>query len=148
MEDFNKATGLIVANYYLFPDSWNNKIRLIYDGRKTALEKGDLDTLEWLRDLFADRNGDLLSYKYDISPLCEGGTGIRAVLKRLWKAGHILRFASAFHTQSGRPQYIDYYIWEQVNGRVENSVEGPDQPAPRYPGTDQPSCIDHWCRDS
>jgi hypothetical protein len=73
----------------------------------------ELGILEALRDRFWEKEGDVLSWKEDLAPITNEIDGLRTALERLWQAGLVFKFARSFHTQSGRPQYVQWYIWEE-----------------------------------
>jgi hypothetical protein len=87
---------------------------LVAPGPPTAkIGDWELGVLETLREHFWEKEGDVLSWKQELAPLADKIDGLHTGLERLWKAGLIFKFASSFHTQSGRPQYIKWYIWEE-----------------------------------
>lgn len=72
----------------------------------------ELEVLDVLRTRFWEKEGKVLSWKEDLEPIKEDFRDLHIALERLWKEGTIVKFAKSFHTQSGRPQYVQYYIWE------------------------------------
>ena len=44
-------------------------------------------------------------------------------LNRLWRAGEIEKFCTSIHTQSHRPNYVMWYIWQ--DGQTEVNLETP-----------------------
>lgn len=77
-----------------------------------AMDGWEVDVLEALRDHFWEKDGEVLSWKKDLKPVEGEFDRLRSALRNLWRAGIVLKFSKSFHTQSGRPQYIQWYIWE------------------------------------
>lgn len=100
-----------VPRYKTYPKEFGT---MLSPGDPVELNGDDLDVLERLRDLMWEREGEILTWKEDLASISHEFYRLRGTLKRLWKAGKILKFARSFNTQSGRPQYIQWWIWEDV----------------------------------
>jgi hypothetical protein len=98
---------------------------LIGPETRASLKPGDLEFLEELREHFASRYGEVLSWKHDISPIFSRG---EMVLGRLWKNGYVVKFAKQIHTVFGNPEYIQWYIWVEENARLQQSNDGGSDP--------------------
>lgn len=103
-----------------------------YTGPPVNVRDEDIEALKLLRTEFKDREGDALSYKWDILPFMREKNlkGLRGSMMRLWRAGLILRFAKQEHTKSGRPEYIKWYIWS--DNERQSVVEWRYSPTPHY----------------
>ena len=99
-----------MTKFVTYPKSFGT---LLHPHKEKQMMLADLETLEALRDYFWEKDGKPLSWKFDLEPISGDFDGLLAALDRLWCAGKIQKFASQFHTQSGRPEYIKWYIWEE-----------------------------------
>lgn len=109
-----------------WPKEWG--IYIPYGGKERKLVTNDIKKLEWLREELEHKHGELVTYKEDIQPITD--LPFRFVLSRLWANGIIFKFAKQMHTQSGRPEYIRWWIWEDYE-RTSGSI-GSDPSTPVY----------------
>lgn len=117
-----------VPSFKSFPKDWG--IYIPYGGKPKELKGWDLGRLEWLREQLDHKQGELVSYKWDIKPL-DTSLGLMFVLSRLWANNLIIKFAKQMHTQSNRPEYIKWWIWEDYE-RVKSITIGYDTATPVY----------------
>jgi hypothetical protein len=118
---------MTTPKFHTYPKKWG--MQLHYTGNPLPLNGEDLAMLKRLRELFEDRQGDILSWKFDLAPLCIDFPGITFVLKRLWANGIITKFSSQFHTVHGNAEYIKWLIWE---GDTDDKVDRRDTGTPGY----------------
>ena len=89
------------------PNKWG--ILIPRSGHYRNVRPKDLELLQRLRNHFRDEYyGRPIPYKQEL----RGQFECRGALDRLWGAGFIEKFSTTFHTLSGRPNYISWYIWE------------------------------------
>jgi len=126
----------LIEGTVVFPKSWG--VYLPGKWPPNIPRDDDLEMLERVRLHFQDRQGELLSIKFDLRPLThkDDFAGVLRAMKRLWNAGVVFRFAKAIHTISGKPQYISYYIWggqyEKGSGRNNGYTGGDSTATPIY----------------
>ena len=96
----------------VYPKKFGTMIAAARSPDVTVSER-DIEILETLQDRFWEKEGDVLSWKNELAPIAKEIEGLHTTLETLWMAGVVLKFAKSFHTQSGRPQYIQWYIWEE-----------------------------------
>ena len=89
--------------------NWGNLVPI---RQPTKLADGDLEFLGRIRAVFERRFVGLpIPFRVLDSWGERHGIPVGVRLSRLWRAGYIDKYAMAYHTISGRPQYASYYIW-------------------------------------
>lgn len=114
--------------FHSYPKEWG--MQLHYTGNHVPLDSGDLGLLDRLREHFKEEEGAILSWKFDLSPIQNLFPALLQVLHRLWANGFVTKFSSQFHTVHGNPEYIKWYIWEEMDER--DNTERHDTRAPGY----------------
>lgn len=104
------------------PEDWG--ILVPRTGRFYPVTQEDRAFLLFLREEFKSFHGKPVPYKFHIGELLKSERDLMGKLRRLWGAGLIDKFATTLHTQSGRPQYISWYIW----GEIPRSISDTDVP--------------------
>jgi len=95
------------------PQEWG--ILVPRKGTYIVPKQTDLDFLELLRQHYREEFENIpVPYKFHIRTFLKKKRDLRGVLRRLWGAGLIEKFATTIHTQSGRPQYISWYVWGKI----------------------------------
>ena len=83
----------------------------LHPTKRQGANEGDLEVLKELQHRVWERRGGLISWKKDLQPIMDEVDGLHSSLTRLWNSNIIDKFATQFHTQSNRPEYISYFIW-------------------------------------
>jgi hypothetical protein len=110
-------------SFQQIPPEWG--ILVPRGGTYASPTQVDLELLDFLREHYRKEfEGAPVPYKFHIQEFLKKKRDLRGALRRLWGAGIIEKFATTIHTQSGRPQYISWYIWEGVP----RSTSEPDVP--------------------
>lgn len=96
-----------------YPEEWG--ILVPREGKAKPPTFEDLCFLEEARVIFEACAGEPISYRDLTAEWFDEMPGphnwLSKSLNRLWMAGYIEKFATMLHTQSGRPEYISWYIW-------------------------------------
>lgn len=95
------------------------------------LRDSDLDHLKEMRSRFRDEfEFKPVPWKFHLETMLNPGdqrnaNWLLAVLHRLAIAGYIEKYAKQLHTQSFRPEYISWYIWEDLEPAPLDSLDIP-----------------------
>lgn len=116
-----EETGQVNRITY-YPESWGIVIRYVSPRWKAQIAHGipekDIVLLHKMREKFRDEfYGEPVPYKGYIEEEFvanknKGMNATLAALHRLHAAGLVEKFAGQLHTQSGRAEYMTWYIWE------------------------------------
>lgn len=105
-----------MVSFETFPKEWGI---MLYPEKTSRVLDSDIEFLESLRDHFKERQGEILSWKFDLAPEF---LGCQTKLARLWENGFIVKFAGQFHTVHGNPEYIKWYIWGENDVGLQKSA--------------------------
>ena len=116
-----EETGQVNRITY-YPESWGILIRYVSPRWKAQIAHGvpekDIVLLHKMREKFRDEfYGEPVPYKGYIEEEFvanknKGMNATLAALHRLHAAGLVEKFAGQLHTQSGRLEYIGWFLWE------------------------------------
>lgn len=109
-------------SFSYIPDEWGILLPMRHSRKKNQNEAtdADLELLRRLREELIEFNGQPISYKEVLAPryleVVDHVTSnwLVVALHRLWRSGHVGKFAARLHTQSRRPEYISWYIWPDM----------------------------------
>jgi len=105
-----------VEGYTVYPWEWG--IPVPPPKKAAGVKPEDIELLETIRETFRDEfEGRPVPYKFYISTLVPEGkplnrNSVVAGLHRMQAAGLVDKFAKQLHTNSGRFEYVSWYVWE------------------------------------